>query len=68
MNLQKKDTEIARLEATIQKFETEKQLAVAEALVAVEKELDSLKVELDKKDDIMKLAEANIKNSLQDDI
>ena len=64
----KKDTEIARLEATIQKFETEKQLAVSEALVAVEKERDSLKVELGKKDDIMKLAEANIKNSLQEDI
>jgi len=64
----KKDTEIARLEATIQKFETEKQLAVAEALSMVEKERDYLKVELDKKDDAMKLAEANIKNSLQDDI
>jgi len=64
----KKDTEIARLEATIQKFETEKQLAVAEALVIVEKERDLLKVELDKKDDAMKLTEANIKNSLQDGI
>jgi len=64
----KKDTEIARLEATIQKFETEKQLAVSEALVAVEKERDLLKAELDKKEDAMKLAEANIKNSLQNDI
>ncbi|MCL2437165.1 MAG: DUF2130 domain-containing protein [Clostridiales bacterium] len=64
----KKDTEIARLEAAIEKFETEKQLAVAEALAKVEKERDVLKVELDKKDDAMKLTEANIKNSLQDDI
>jgi len=64
----KKDTEIARLEATIQKFETEKQLAVTEALANVEKERDALKVELDKKDDVMKLTEANIKNSLQEDI
>jgi len=64
----KKDAEIARLEATIKKFDTEKQLAVVEALAKVEKERDVLKAELDKKDDIRKLAEATIKNSLQDDI
>jgi len=62
----KKDTVIARLEATIKQFGTEKHLAVAEALAKVEKERDALKVELDKKDDAMKLAEANIKNSAKD--
>jgi len=64
----KKDTEIARLETTIKQFETEKQLAVSEALAGVEKERDSLRAELDKKNDAMKLAEANLKNSLQNDI
>ena len=62
----KKDTEIARLEAAIKQFETEKHLAVAEALAKVEKERDALKVELDKKDDAMKLSEATIKSSAKE--
>jgi len=48
--------------------ETEKKLAVTEALSAVEKERDSLKVELHRKDDEIKLIEATIKSSLRDDI
>jgi len=64
----KKEAEIAELKAKMEALETEKKLAVAEALTKVEKERDSLKVELDKKDNAMKLAEANIKNNLQDDI
>ena len=64
----KKDAEIAELKAKIGASETEKKLAVTEALVIVEKERDSLKAELNKKDDVMKLIEADLKNSLQNDI
>ena len=60
----KKDAEIARLETVIKRFETEKQFAITAATAKVEKECNALKVELDKKDDAMKLAEARIKNNL----
>ncbi|MCL2222033.1 MAG: DUF2130 domain-containing protein [Oscillospiraceae bacterium] len=48
--------------------ETEKKLAVTEALVLVEKERDSLKAELSRKDDEIKLIEANIKSNLRGNI
>jgi len=48
--------------------ETEKKLAVTEALSAVEKERDSLKAELHRKDDEIKLIEATIKSGMRDDI
>jgi hypothetical protein len=61
----KKDAEIADLKAKIEATETEKKLAIVEALAVVEKERDTLATELDKKDDTAKLAEANMKNTLQ---
>ena len=64
----KKDAEIAELKAKIEASATEKKLAVSEAMAKIEKERDSLKAELLKKDDDIKLAEANIKSSLQNDI
>jgi len=64
----KKDAKIVELQAKIEASETEKKLAVSEALTKIEKERDSLKVELNKKDDEIKLTEANIKSSLQGDI
>ena len=42
----KKDTKIAKLEAALEKFETEKQLAVLEAVKKIEKERDTLANEL----------------------
>ncbi|MCL1883158.1 MAG: DUF2130 domain-containing protein [Defluviitaleaceae bacterium] len=59
-----KNSEIIRLRALIEVSETEKKLAVTEALSKVEKEKDSLEAELVKKDDAMKLVEADIKNTL----
>ena len=48
--------------------ETEKKLAVAEALAMVEKERDSIKAELNRKDDEIKLIEAKVKGNLRDSI
>ena len=64
----KKEIEIAKLKAIIEASETGKKLAITEALTKVERERDSLKAELDRKDDAIKLIETNIKSSLQDDI
>ena len=61
----KKDAEIFELKSKIEATETEKKLAVVEALAVVEKERDALSVELRKKDDAAKLVEANMKNILQ---
>jgi len=47
---------------------TEKKLAVAEALATVEKECDSLKAELGRKADEIKLIEANIKGSMRENL
>ena len=64
----KKDAEIAELKAKIETAATEKKLAVSEAMAKIEKERDSLKAELLKKDDDIKLVEVNIKSNLQNDI
>ena len=64
----KKEAVIVELKAKIEASEIEKKLAITEALTTIQKELDILKVELDRKDDAIKLIEANIKNSLQDNI
>lgn len=65
METAKKDAEIADLKAKFEATETEKKLAITEALAVVEKERDTLYAELRKKDDAAKLAEANMKNILQ---
>jgi len=46
----------------------EKRLAVSEALADVEKERDLLKAELERKGDEIKLAQASVKNSLQNEL
>ena len=64
----KRDAEIAELKTKIEANETEKKLAVTESLVEIEKERDSLIAELHKKDDVIKLTEANMKNALQSEM
>ena len=75
----KKDAEIAELKTKVETMEAEKKLAVSEALVVIGKEKYSLEVELNKKEDAIKLAEsdkakalelaeANARNELQTEI
>ncbi len=56
-----KDTEIARLQARVESAETEKKLAVTEAVVKVEKERDRLSGELKNKDTEKQLIETSLK-------
>ena len=67
-DIAKRDAEIAELKAKISATDTEKKLAVTEALARIEKEKDSLVAELSKKDEAIKLIEAEMKNSLQEDM
>lgn len=61
-----KDSEIAQLQATIQNAENEKKLAVAEAVVAMERSRDKLAGQLEAKDNEAKLAEANLIRTYED--
>ncbi len=54
-NLAKKETEITKLQAQLQATQTEKKLAVTEAIKTLEKERDELLHKLDKKDSESKL-------------
>jgi len=56
-----KDAEIARLRAKIESTETEKKLAVTEAVTKVEKERDALSSELRSKDTEKQLLETSLK-------
>ena len=56
-----KDAEIARLQARVESAETEKKLAVTEAVVKVEKERDRLSGELKNKDTEKQLIETSLK-------
>lgn len=56
-----KDAEIARLQARVESAETEKKLAVTEAVVKVEKERDRLSGELKNKDNEKQLIETSLK-------
>lgn len=56
-----KDAEIARLQAKVESAETEKKLAVTEAVVKVEKERDRLSGELKNKDTEKQLIETSLK-------
>ena len=58
----KRDTEIAELRAKVQAMDTEKQLAVSEAVNSVEKERDALAGELKSKDAERQLLEATLKD------
>ena len=70
--LAEKETEIAKMKSRIENAETEKKLEVSDAIEEIEKERDKLIHELktkeSEKDSAVKLAEANIKNSLQDEL
>ncbi len=56
-----KDAEIARLQAKIESAETEKKLAVTEAVTKIEKERDALSGELKNKDTEKQLLETSLK-------
>ncbi len=56
-----KDAEIARLQARVESAETEKKLAVTEAVVKVERERDRLSGELKNKDTEKQLLETSLK-------
>jgi len=70
--LSEKDLEIEKMQSVIQKFESEKGLAVSEAKKIVEKERDDLINELNllrtEKENAIKLAEANISKDLENKI
>lgn len=59
--ISKKDTEIAELKAKIQASESDKQLAINQAVTKVEKERDELKNELRVKDTEKQLLETSLK-------
>lgn len=57
-----KDSEIAKLEARVSAAETEKKLALTEAVMQLEKERDALAGKLEHKDTENKLLETSLKN------
>jgi hypothetical protein len=63
-----KDAEISKLQARLETKETEKQLAVTEALSPIEKERDELIAKLKEKENEAKLIESQTKSTLQEDI
>lgn len=67
-DIAKKNTEITRLEAKIQAAETEKKLAITEALKLVEKDRDQLINKLIIKDSESKLRETSLKEKHENEI
>ena len=63
-----KDAEIAKLQAKLDSTETEKKLAVTEALSVVERERDDLANKLESKDTEQKLLESSLKNKYETQI
>lgn len=63
-----KDTEIARLQAKIQSAETEKKLALSEAVNKVEKERDQLASELKNKETEKQLLESCLKDKYETEL
>lgn len=64
----KKDTEIARLKEELKAADIAKQLALKEALSAVEKERDNLKRDLEAKDAEQRLLESSLKEKYETQI
>lgn len=64
-NIAKKDAEITKLKSQIGVAQTEKKLAVAEALKVVEKERDQLAYKLDKKDSEAKILETSLRKEYE---
>ena len=58
--------EIAELKSKVEAANAERELAITKALQDIEKERDTLKSELSKKDDYLKISEAKIKSEMQD--
>ena len=67
-DIAKKDSEIAKLKAQMQSAQTEKKLAVTEALKIVEKERDQLLFKLDKKDSEVKLFETSLRKEYENEL
>ncbi len=67
-DIAKKDAEIARLQAQILATQTEKKLAVAEAVNVVEKQRDELAHQLDKKDSESKILESSLKQKYEHEL
>ncbi len=67
-NLSKKDTEIAKLQAQILASQTEKKLAVTEAVNIVEKQRDQLQNELVTKTSQSKLLESSLKEKYESEL
>jgi hypothetical protein len=64
-DIAKKDAEINKLQSQIEAAQTEKKLAVTEALKAVEKECDQLVHKLDKKDFEAKILETSLRKEYE---
>jgi len=67
-DISKKETEIAKLKAEIEAAQTEKKLAVTEALKILEKERDDLVHKLDKKDSESKILETSLKEKYENEL
>jgi len=67
-DLAKKETEITKLQAQIQAAQTEKQLAINEAVHVVEKERDQLVHKLSSKDSESKLLETSLKEKYESEL
>ncbi|MBU0579020.1 DUF2130 domain-containing protein [Patescibacteria group bacterium] len=67
-DIAKKDVEILKLEAQIQASQTEKKLAVTEAVNVVEKERDQLLHKLSAKDSESKLLETSLKEKYESEL
>lgn len=67
-DIAKKDSQIAKLEAQIQAVQTEKKLAVTEAVHVVEKERDQLLHKLSTKDSEAKLLETSLKEKYEHEL
>lgn len=63
-----KDAEIARLKATLEKTETEKELAITQALSKVERERDELASEIKVKNSESKLRESSLKEKFDSEL
>lgn len=67
-DIAKKDVEITKLQSQIEAAQTEKKLAVTEALKVVEKEHDQLVHKLDKKDSEAKILETSLRKEYENEL
>ena len=67
-NLAKKESEIAEMKFKITNAETEKKLAVTQAVNSVEKERDDFKIKLQSKEHEMQLREVSLKDKYENEL